>query len=201
MDIAIYYPWLYLTGGIERTILEIVKRSRHRWTIYTNNYEPETTFPGLAEASVVELRRIPLGRDYASALRASATIRRQRVDLTAHDALVICSEGRGDLFVLNHHALPVVCLCFTPLRSFYDTAYRARHLDGAVWKRAAFLGMEALFKALDRRAWGHYRHVFCISEEVRQRVIAGKLYPEDRLEVLYPGVDCDQYLPTGWNTP
>jgi hypothetical protein len=43
MKVALYYPWVYLTSGAERTILELTGRSRHEWTIFTNRFEPENT--------------------------------------------------------------------------------------------------------------------------------------------------------------
>jgi glycosyltransferase involved in cell wall biosynthesis len=195
LKIALYYPWIRQTGGIERTILEIVKRSRHRWTLFTNRYDPETTFPGLADLAVVELERVSVDRDFGSVLRSAQTIRRQRVDLSVYDALMIHSEGWADLFALNHHSLPTACYCYTPLRSFYDPVYRARQLAAAPRKKLLFSVMEVVFKRLARRAWRHYDHIFVISEEVRQRVIGGKLATPDRLETLNAGVDLEACVP------
>jgi hypothetical protein len=45
MRVAAYYPWIYLRGGAERTILETLRRSRHDWTLFTNRYDREATFP------------------------------------------------------------------------------------------------------------------------------------------------------------
>ena len=52
MRIATYYPWVHLMGGIERTILETVKRSRHDWTVFTSHYRPEDTFPEFRDIDV-----------------------------------------------------------------------------------------------------------------------------------------------------
>jgi len=197
MNVALYYPWIRQTGGIERTILETLKRSRHQWTLYTNRFDPATTFAALASAAVVELERVPVERDIRSVVQAARIIRRQRVDLTAHDALLVHSEGWADLFMLNNHRLPTACVCHTPLRAYYDPIYRARQLSAASWKRPLFLTMESLFRSLDRRAWRFYDHVFCISEEVRQRIVTGRLAMPDDLELLPTGVDLEYCAPTG----
>ncbi len=38
-------------------------------------------------------------------------------------------------------------------------------------------------------AWKHYKKVVCISNEVKNRVLNGRLVPEEKIKVLYPGVD------------
>ena len=44
MRVALYYPWIYLTSGAERIILELSGRSRHSWTLFTSHFAPEQTF-------------------------------------------------------------------------------------------------------------------------------------------------------------
>ena len=56
MKLALYHPWIYLHGGIERTILELVRRSQHEWIIFVGHYDPEGTFPGFADLDVRTLR-------------------------------------------------------------------------------------------------------------------------------------------------
>ncbi len=57
MKIAAYYPWIYLKGGAERALLETVTRSRHEWTLYTNHFEPEATFPEFSDLARGAARR------------------------------------------------------------------------------------------------------------------------------------------------
>jgi hypothetical protein len=46
VKLALYHPWIYVTGGIERSLLHIITRSRHDWTLYTHHYDSASTFPG-----------------------------------------------------------------------------------------------------------------------------------------------------------
>src|SRR5207302_9764635 len=62
MRVGLYYPWIYLTSGAERVILELSGRSRHQWTLLTSHFAPEQTFPGFADRKVVELDRVPVDR-------------------------------------------------------------------------------------------------------------------------------------------
>lgn len=189
MKIAIYYPWVYLKGGPERTILEMRRRSRHDWTVFTSHYDRAGTFPEFAQIGVVELPRVSVRRRYGTVLRAAARIATTKLDLTGYDALVVCCDGLGSLLNFRNATKPIACLCFTPLRAVYDAEYRARHLQTHGSLRPLALALERAWVQLDRRAWKRYAHVFCISATVKERVLRGGLCPESALEVVYPGID------------
>gem|GEM_PF-347198 len=190
MRVALYYPWIYLTSGAERTILELSGRSRHDWTLFTNRYDPERTFPGFQNRRVVELPRVPVGRRPAVVARAGWRILRQPLPLKGHDVLFVVCEGLGDLIVFRNakRSTPAVCCCLTPLRMAFDPTYQARVL--APRGRAARIALRAgaaLFRWVDRRAWAHYRHVFFISREAARRARDGRLVPSGGTEIVHPG--------------
>jgi glycosyltransferase involved in cell wall biosynthesis len=199
--IAIYHPWIYVKSGLERTLMELHRRSRHRWTILTSHYDREGTYPELAGMGVVELPRVPVRRRYGAVLRAAATIGSTRLDLSGQDALVVSCDGLGSLMTFRNHALPTVCLCFTPLRAVYDEEYRARHLARLGAARPLALAFEAGYRWIDRLAWKHYDHVFCISETVRERVVRGGLYPAHRIEIAYAGISGERIRPSSTFQP
>jgi glycosyltransferase involved in cell wall biosynthesis len=200
LRIALYYPWVYLPGGPERTISEILSRSRHRWDVYTNHFDSEATFPALKKAAVRELERVSVRRSFLPVLKAAWRIARQRVPLEGYDAVVIFCEGLGDFLLFRNSSVPTVCLCFTPLRAAFDTAYQQHYLannPGRFWRAPLLAVASGLYKAVDRRLWTKYRAVFAISQEVRRRIVAGRLYPEDKVGLLYPGVDTNRLVATG----
>jgi glycosyltransferase involved in cell wall biosynthesis len=187
--VALYYPWIYLTSGAERTILELTGHSRHEWTIFTNYYDREATFPGFSGRRVVELTRVSVRRSIRAVARAGWQIVTQRLPLDDFDALVIVCEGLGDLVLFRNADRPAFCICLTPLRPVFDEEYRRRALHGrGVLGRLAFRAGSAVFAAVDRLAWRRYRRIFCISEESRRRALRGRLASEDRLEVLHVGL-------------
>ncbi|MCD4669428.1 MAG: glycosyltransferase [Actinomycetia bacterium] len=193
--IAIYYPWIYLKGGAERLVLNIATRSRHDWTIFTNHYDRENTFPEFRDLNPTELSRVSVSRKYANVGNAALTIMTQKVDLSSFDLLVIMSEGAGDYFVLRNHDLPVICLCLTPLKVIHDPYSKQRYLEE---NRSAFLKYtisSSIFNAFDRMAWKHYKKIICISNEVKNRVLKAGLATEDKITVLYPGVDFENINP------
>jgi glycosyltransferase involved in cell wall biosynthesis len=195
---AIYYPWVYLKGGAERTLLELVRRSRHEWVIYTNHYDPADTFPEFASLDIRALSRVSVKRTIGSVARASLTLLTQSLDLNGHESLVVVSEGLGNLVAMRSR-IPVSCVCLTPLKVVYDDFSRERFL--ASRKRPLHSVALNLYRAFDRYTWGAYERVFCNSEEVRRRLLSAGLVEAERLEVAHHGVDADQFRQTGERQP
>src|SRR4051812_44773415 len=99
MRVALYYPWIYLTSGAERTIIQLVRGSRHQWTLFTNHYAPAQTFPEFAGLDVRELNRIPVERTVKATALNALKITFQKLPLDGFDALLVVGEGLGDLAV------------------------------------------------------------------------------------------------------
>jgi len=195
VKLALYHPWVYLTGGIERTLLELLQRSRHDWTLYTHHFEPEATFPGLAEHRVVELSpRVSVRRSFAPLVHAAWSIGRTRLPDDGSRALLVSSEGMGDL-MLARNPLPAACFCHTPLKILHDPATRERLEEGRPAAAAALKVLGPAFHAVDRRMFRRYRHVFANSLETAERLGRSGLALEGRVEVLYPGVALDRFAP------
>ncbi|HZT66385.1 MAG TPA: glycosyltransferase [Acidimicrobiales bacterium] len=195
MRFALYHPWVYLKGGAERVITELVGRSRHEWTVYTHRFQPDTTFPQLSGMSVVELEpRVSVRRSAAPLARAALAMGSARLPLDECDALLVSSEGLGDL-VLSRATVPAACFCHTPLKILHDPATRSRLSRSHPAKAIAARAVAPAFRRADRRLWRRYRHVLANSSETRGRIAAGGLAEADEVEVLHPGVDCDMFHP------
>jgi glycosyltransferase involved in cell wall biosynthesis len=184
-----YYPWIYLTSGAERTILELSRRSRHQWTLFTNRYEPEHTFPEFSEQRVVALQTIPVERDLANVAAAMKTIVSQKLPLDGFSILVVVCEGAGDLVVLRNQTLPAICVCLTPLRIAYDSIYRQRCLQERIWlQKISIRAGCGIFRSLDRAVWSRYARIVCISQEAKRRALAARLARPEKIEVVHPGL-------------
>ena len=189
MKLALYHPWVYLRGGIERLLLELVEHSRHDWTIYTHHYEPESTFDGFRDVDVRELSpRVEVRRSLKPLAHAARTIARTDLPADGSRALLVSSEGLGD-FVVNRARVPVAAYCHTPLKIYHDPAARACVKRNGGKQRAALNVLGPAFNALDRRMWRRYRHVFCNSNETLERCLRAGLRPSGEMDVLYPAVD------------
>ena len=191
LKIASYYPYLYLRSGIERTLLEILKRSRHEWTVFTNRYEAETSYEELRRfrARIIELKRISVKRSYAATLRSAYSIFMQQLPLDGFDVLWVHNEGLGSLINFKNAYIPTICFCHTPLKIIYDERLRKDYLEKNIIKAPLYFFVSYLYKKIDRKAFDFYDWCFCVSQEVKNRILKNKLFPHDRLEVVYRGVD------------
>ena len=200
MKVAVYHPWVYLKGGAERTLLELTRRSQHDWTIFTNHYEPEHTFPEFRDSQLVELSRVPVQRTLLGAGRAALQALTQLLPLQGYDALMVSSEGVGNLVTLRTQRIPIFCFCHTPLKIAYDPFTRDRfytHQRPGRLMRAAI----ASYVQVDRFGWRRYERVFANSREVASRLLKAGLVAPERLEVIHPGVDLDQFGPAPETEP
>lgn len=194
LRVALYHPAVYLTGGAERVILELVRRSRHRYTILTNHFEPDRTFPELSRHEVVELPWISVERRLVPTAKGIAIMLAQRLPVRRHHALMVSAESVGELVTLLHARLPpCFAFCHTPLRAAYDDLMREHELRSASSLERA--GVQ-LFRVVDQLAWRRFDRVFCNSRETQRRLLQHRLVRPDRTEILHPGVDL-QALPVG----
>lgn len=195
---AIYYPWVYLKGGAERVLVELMQRSRHEWTLFTNRFEPESTFPEFAGLPVVPLSSVSVRRSVPEVAKAGITLLTQKIDLSQHDALFVVSEGLGNL-VAARARVPTSCICLTPLKIAYDRFTREHYFrrSGRLHQRVAITA----YTWLERPAWRRYQRVFCNSGETRRRVLEAGLADLSRVEVAYHGVDTERFCPTGERDP
>lgn len=189
MRVALYYPWIHLPGGAERTILELTGRSRHRFTIFTHHLAREMTFEGFAAREIVELGRIGTRRSVSTVAGAALRVAAERLPMADFDALIVVSEGVGDLIVFRNSDRPILCICLTPLRIAFDEAYRERYLASRdPVRRAIVRAGAAAFRRLDALAWRRYAHILCISEEARRRAAEGGLARAEALEIQHVGL-------------
>ncbi len=188
MKIALYHPWIYVKSGLERTILEIVSRSRHAYELYTSHYDAEGTFPELKNYKIQEINRVSVNRAYRSVLNAGFKIATTKMDLHNVDALIVCCDGLGSFITLKNGQKPIINLCFTPLRAAYDEEYRKRHLKKNSSKKIMALMIENAYRIVDRWLWKKYTKTISISETVKDRITKAGLFPENNIQVSYPGI-------------
>ena len=191
LKIAVYYPWVYLKGGIERSLVALISRSRHEWTIFTSHYEPSNTFAEFADLKVVQVGDVSVQRDLGSVLKTALKIAGARLPLKGFDGYAVWCDGLGTLTTFRNARMPTFCICSTPLRAVYDPIYvrdslRTRRPFG----RLAYRLFKRSFHYIDRLAWRHFDGVVATSREVKERIVRNRLYPDDARMILHhPGID------------
>ncbi len=201
MRVALYTFSIASISGKEATIFELVKRSRHKWTIFTSYLDKGSTFREVDDLKVVELSddwvRDKFLNQKGIIFKSCLNLPRKKLPLTSYDHFFVVTGGISHLVLLSNK-LPSSCLCLTPLRSVYDQefqrAYRQRERLHLVKRYFYF----PIFKLLDRFAWRTFLRVFCISREVRDRLVRSRLVDSHKIEIAYPGIDVGKISPS-WN--
>ena len=200
MRFAVYHPWVYLTGGAERLLLEVMQRSRHDWVLHTHRFDADTTFPGFQDLDVQPLgTSVSVKRSLLPLAHAAASMATASLPETGARGLLVSSEGLGDL-VVRKARVPSAVYCHTPLKILHDPVTRAALRERAPGKSKVVDLLGRPFNVVDRHLWRSYEHVFANSYETRSRIAQAGLAAADRVEVAYPGVDSDlhQGPPDAW---
>lgn len=191
MKLALYQPWIYLYGGLEKSLLELVTRSEHDWVVYTGHYEPDSTFEQFQEVDIRVLKPTTVKRTLEGTLYSAIQIATQKIPDERFDAIGVWCDGLGDLITLRNQHLPLFNICSTPLRAAFDPVYESLALQNKnVLYGIAYQAFKRAFSAVDRVAWSHFDGVITTSTEVKSRIIKGGLCTdESKMVMAYPGVD------------
>ena len=190
LEIAMYYPWIHLKGGIERSIAALVSRSRHNWTIFTSHYEPSDTFEEFARFKVIQIGDVSVSRDMGSVLKAAARIATLRIPVDKFDVFAVWCDGLGPLTTFRNATIPSICICSTPLRPVYDPVYARDALNRrSGLARLAFRAFRSSFRFVDRLAWKRFDGVIATSLEVKERIVRNGLFADGPAMTLnHPGI-------------
>lgn len=191
MKLALYQPWIYLYGGLEKSLLELVTRSEHDWVVYTGHYEPENTFDEFSEVDVRVLKPTTVKRTLAGTLYSAIQIGTQKIPDENFDAIGVWCDGLGDLITLRNQGLPLFNICSTPLRAAFDPVYESLALENKNFVYGvAYQVFKQAFATVDRFAWSHFDGVVTTSTEVKSRIIKGGLCEDEaKMVMAYPGIN------------
>lgn len=197
MKIALFYPWVYLKGGIEKVIIETIKRSRHEWVIFTNHYSPDTTFPEFSNIKIVTLKDVPVTRDFLSVIWAGFVVLCQKLPLTGYDLLFVHSDGVGDFITFRNNSKPIISFCHTPLRVFFDKHYLNVYLahNKSLARKIILKIVKLPFSMMIKYVCRKYKVVLVNSNEVRSRIVENNLVDPHKINIVHPGVDYDSVKP------
>jgi glycosyltransferase involved in cell wall biosynthesis len=191
LKIAVYYPWVYLKGGVERSMAALISRSRHDWTVFTSHYEPANTFEAFTKFKVVQIGAVSVRRDMGAVFKAALNIIGTRLPLTEFDGYAVWCDGLGTLTTFRNSRIPTFCICSTPLRAVYDPVYVRDSLHNRrPLAKLVYQLFKHSFRFVDRLAWSRFDGVVATSLEVKERIVRNRLYPDDaRMALYHPGID------------
>lgn len=199
MKIALYHAWIYGKGGGERIILELLKHSKHDITVFTNHYNPNTTYSEFQNYDVKVLRSFPIMGDLFRGISFSLLAAISKIPLEEYDALVVSTGGVAEFILFRNHSKSTLGICLTPLRAAHDPLlYREKMKSKNLFSRTLYRIGVGIYKYFEKRAWKHFDEVLCISKNSLSRAVDGKLLEEDKMGILYPGADIYNFKPGGY---
>ncbi len=197
LKIAVYQPWIYQKGGMEKVILEITKKTKNlEFTIFTNYFDAESTFPDFKKRKIIVMDKVSVTRNYFELANAAIKIAKNKIDLDDFDLLVVSTAGFGEFITIRNHEIPIICYCHTPLRVIHDKKIREKTLNEMRSKRLLFLAFEKVYKNFEFISWKYFNQVVANSLETKKRIINGKIYPPENICVVHPGADLDKIKPS-----
>lgn len=198
MKIALFHLTINIKSGKEAVIFELVKKSRHNWTIFTSHYSKDTTFSDIDDINIVELKDKWVLNQQNIIAKSCLNLPFKKLPIDDFDILFIVTGGIDHLIAYANKSKPLVCLCLTPLRTIYDDKFRKNYTKNQISKKLKISLQSPFFKFIDHFAWNSFEHVFCISKEVRSRLLKANLVDKNKTEIIYPGVDVNKFKPN-WN--
>jgi glycosyltransferase involved in cell wall biosynthesis len=199
MRIAIYYPWIRLKSGVERTILQMASGSKNSITLFTNFLDKKSTFPEFKDIRIVKLKKVSVKNSLFAKIYSAFIIALQKVDLSGYDMLVVHTEGISDLFVLRNNTVPTVAFCHTPFRPVFSPYHRkeiSKKLSG--YEKFIVNRISGVFIMLDKYLWKKYRYIiFNSNVSLKRSEKAGLLSRGSRYSIVHPGIDFSKIKPSG----
>lgn len=197
MKVAIYHPWIHLRGGGERVIMELAKRGKYSYTIFTHHYKPEETFEEFKKLKVVNLApeseiRGVLSRGLTFGFRY---ILPSKLPLESFDVFLVSTGGIAELIAYRNHEIPTYCYCHTPLRAVHDEDYVKTYMlkNKGLGFRLLFKLSKKFYSYIEKPTWKYFIKVFVNSNNTKNRLLNGRLVPEHKIKIIHPGVDTKKF--------
>ncbi len=194
MKVAYFYPWIFCNGGAERVIVELLKRTKHDFDIYTFCYEKENTFPEFEQYNITELAHLDVKGVISRGMRFGFNALYRKIpNLKSYDVFNVATSGVAELITIRNHSIPTLCFCHTTLRPVHEMYdyYKSKRFTG--WKRIPFIASSIGYRSIERSAWRHMDFVLCNSLNTKNRIINAGLANDEKVEVLNPGVDTKRF--------
>ncbi|MFN3909912.1 MAG: glycosyltransferase family 4 protein [Candidatus Anstonellaceae archaeon] len=187
MDLILVHPFFTQKGGLEKSVLEIIKKFNP--IVYYVTYNPSTCFPELKEFDMRPLPKIFLEPPFFDAKflhregDLASVFRCLEVKFSDYD--VINAHGTPAHFVANKNKR-VFYYCHSPNRLVYDLFEERYKRKNQIQKILMHLA-RAFYVQLDKKITSKIEIVACNSEITKERLL--KYVGRKDADVIHPGID------------
>jgi len=197
--IVLFHPWIYLQGGAERVVLEILKRSKHQIQIFTLIYDEEHTFQEFKKHKG-KIHEITTNFKMNSFARKGFVAGLKLIPakipfkMFGFDGVIISSGGIAELIAVRNHDLPIGIYCHTPLRILHDEAIQSDLKARFRFRKYLYPILSRAYGFWEKIAWRQLSLIMCNSENVKKRIEKAQL-TKLPINIIYPAVDPKKYCP------
>jgi glycosyltransferase involved in cell wall biosynthesis len=198
--IALFHPWIKSKGGAEKVVLELLKKSKNNFDIYTWAYDKENTFPEFQNYKINilvpnfgrKLARFHILRGLFFPLSLF-----KKIPLEKYDKFLISTSGLAEFITFrNYKKGKTYAYVHTPLREANKKIVKwnleNRHKN-SFFQKQIYLAAVKFYKIFEKRAWKKLDVVIFNSELSQSRAEEHGLLKKQKKQIIYPPVDFSRF--------
>jgi len=193
--IALFHPWIKSRGGAEKLILNLLKRSKHEFDIYTWIYDEKNTFEDFKKYNInlvapkfsKKLARFHILRGLFLLLSLF-----KKIPLEKYDRFLISTSGVGEFITFrNYKKGKTYAYVNTPLRVANKKIVEWEMQNGErnIFSKMFYLIAIKIYKILEKKAWKRLDIIMFNSDFVKKRGEEHNLLKGKNVRVIHPSVN------------
>ena len=198
--IALFHPWIKSRGGAEKVVLELLKKSKHKFDIYTWAYNRENTFEEFKKYKInviapkigEKLSRFHLLRGLFFPISLF-----KRIPLEKYDKFLISTSGLAEFITFrNYKKGKTYAYCHTPLREANKKIVKwnlKNRYKNSFFKKNIYLAAVKFYRIFEKKSWKKLNVVIFNSELSESRAKEHSLIKKQKTRVIYPPIDFSRF--------
>ncbi len=199
--IALFHPWIKSKGGGEKVVLELLKKSKHKFDVYTWVYDKKNTYNEFNKYKVNVIA--PKFMKYFSKLFFLRGIFLPlslffKIPLKKYDKFLISTSGISEFILFRNYIKGnTYSYVHTPLVDDKFIKWRIENrYDNFIMKKLSLILIKIFFntyKIFEKIAWNKIDVLIFNSKLTRNRAIKRNLIKNHKNYVVYPLIDLNSF--------
>ena len=198
--IALFHPWIKSKGGAEKTVLELLKKSKHDFEIYTWVYDEENTFEEFKKYKINIIAPRFLKRFARSHILRGLFFPLslfKKIPLEKYDKFLISTSGLAEFITFrNYKRGETYAYVYTPLREASKNVINwnlKNRYNQTFFKKFIYLSAVKIYRIFEKSAWKRLGKIAFISELSKGRAIERDLIKNKMVSIIYPPVEFSRF--------
>lgn len=199
-EIALFHPWIKSRGGAEKVVLELLKKSKHKFDIYTWAYDKENTFSEFKKYDIKIL--VP---EFCKKLTRFHILRGiffplsllKKIPLEKYDKFLISTSGLAEFIIFrNYKKGKTYAYVHTPLREANIKIVRwnlENRYNENFLKKQIYLVAVKIYKIFEKLAWKKLDGVIFNSKLSESRAKEHGLLKKQKRYIICPPINFSRF--------